>query len=113
MANLYSDGNYATPFLTSNVVSYPFPWPNNSNVARFDLEYIVFANAYTPAALDSNFADAPSAFMVSQGPVQKIAPGVVRYARTYVQVPQTWAETQQVAYTFPGLSEGIGSAWNP
>jgi hypothetical protein len=113
MANLYSDGNYATPFLISNSVSYPFPWPNNSNVAQFDLEYIVFANAYTPAALDSTSSDAPSAFMVSQGPVRKIAPGVVRYARTYCQLPQTWGETQQVAYTFPGLSEGGGSSWNP
>lgn len=113
MANLYSDGNYAVPFLTENAVSYPFPWPNNSTIAQFALEYIVFANAYTAAALDSTSADAPSAFLVAQGPVRKIAPGVVRYARTYCQLPATWVETQQVAYTFPGLSFGSGSAWNP
>ncbi len=113
MANLYSDGTYSTPFLVSNVVSYPYPWPNNSNVARFDLEYVVWANAYSNAALDSTSTDAPSAFMVSQGPIKKIAPGAVRYARAYVQLPVTWAETQQVAYTFPGLSFGSGSSWNP
>lgn len=111
---LYADGDFSTPLLVSNVVSYPFPWPNNSNVARFDLEYVVWANAYTPAALGSTSADAPgSAGMVEQGPVRKIAPGVVRYGRAYCQTPVTWAETQQVAYTFPGLSEGGGSSWNP
>jgi hypothetical protein len=95
-------------------VSYPFPWPNNSTVAQFDLEYIVFANAYSAASLGSTSADAPgSAGLVAQGPLRKIAPGVVRYSRSYCQLPQTWAETQQVAYTFPGLSFGAGSAWNP
>jgi hypothetical protein len=113
MANLYSDGSYSTPLLVSNTVSYPYPWPNNSNVARFDLEYVVWANAYTTAALDSTSGDAPSAFMVEQGPLRKIAPGAVRYSRAYVQIPVTWAETQQVAYTFPGLSFGAGSSWNP
>lgn len=113
MANLYADGNYSVAYLTSNVVSYPFPWPNNSTVAQFDLEYIQWANTYSAAALDSTSGDAPSAYLVEQGPVRKIAPGVVRFARTYCQLPQTWGETQQMAYTFPGLSFGAGSSWNP
>lgn len=114
MANLYADGNYAAPYLVSNVVSYPFPWPNNSTVARFDLEYIQWANAYSAVALGSGSTDAPGgAGLVAQGPLRKIAPGVVRFARAYVQTPNTWGETQQVAYTFPGLSSGTGSNWNP
>lgn len=113
MANLYADGNYSAAYLTSNVVSYPFPWPNNSTTAQFDLEYIQWANTYSAASLDSTSADAPSAYLVAQGPVRKIAPGIVRYARTYCQLPSTWGETQQVAYTFPGLSFGAGSSWNP
>ena len=112
MANLYADGNYAAPYLVSNVVSYPFPWPNNSNTAKFDLEYIVLASAYATAALGSTSADAPgSAVLVEQGPLLKIAPGMVRYARSYCQVPATWGETQQMAYTFPGISTGSGNNW--
>lgn len=104
MANLYADGNYTTAYLVQNVVSYPFLWPSNSTTAQFELEYIQFANAYSAANLGSNSADAPSAYLVEQGPVNKIAPGVVRYSRTYCQLPVNWTETKQVAYTFPGLS---------
>lgn len=111
MANLYADGNYSTAYLVSNVVSYPFPWPNNSNVAQFDLEYVQWANTYTEATLASNSADAPSAFLVGKGTIKKIAPGVIRYARTYCQVPATWTETQQMAYTFPGLTSGSAGSW--
>jgi hypothetical protein len=114
MVNLYADGNYSAAYLVENVVSYPFQWPNNSNVAQFDLEYIQWANTYAPAALGSTSSDAPgSAGLVEQGPVIKIAPGVVRFKRSYCQLPQTWGETQQVAYTFPGLSTGTGSSWQP
>jgi len=113
MANLYADGNYSTAFLVSNVVSYPFQWPNNSTTARWDLEYVQWANTYSAASLDSTSADAPSGRLVEQGPLRKIAPGVVRFSRAYCEVPEDWAETQQVAYTFPGLSYGIGSTWNP
>jgi hypothetical protein len=113
MANLYADGNYAAAYLVENVVSYPFPWPNNSTTARFDLEYIQWSNAYAAAALGSNSVDAPNAYLVDQGPVRKIAPGVVRYSRAYCELPATWGETQEVAYTFPGLSAGSGSSWNP
>jgi len=110
---LYTDGNYATAFLVSNVVSYPFPWPNNSTVARYDLEYVQWENTYVAQALGSNSTDAPNAYLVDQGPVRKIAPGIIRYPLAYVQLPVTWAQTQQVAYTFPGLSFGSGSSWNP
>lgn len=114
MATLYADGNYSTAYLVSNVVSYPFAWPNNSTTAQYELEYVQWANTYAAAGLGSTSADAPgSAVLISQGPLRKIAPGVVRYARTYCQVPTTWAQTQQVAYTFPGLSTGIGSSWQP
>lgn len=108
----YVDGNYTAAFLTSNVVTYPFPWPNNSTTARFDLEYIQYENAYAAASLDSTSSDAPSAYLVEQGPVNKIGAGVLRFRRSYCQIPTTWAETQQVAYTFPGLSGPIAPNTN-
>lgn len=111
MADAYADGNYSAAFLTGNVVSYPFIWPNNSNVAQYDLTFVQWANTYTPAELGSNSAYAPNAFMVEQGPLEKIAPGYVQYRRSYCQMPESWIETQQVAYSFPGLSGG--APWNP
>jgi hypothetical protein len=112
MATLYADGNYSTAYLVSNVVSYPFAWPNNSATAQFDLEFVQWANSYTAATLGDTSVYAPGgAVLVEQGPLRKIAPGVVRYSRTYCQVPATWGETQQMAYSFPGLSTGTGSSW--
>ncbi len=114
MATLYADGNYSTAYLVSNVVSYPFTWPNNSTTAQFDLEYVQWANTYSAATLGATSADAPGgAVLVEQGPVRKIAPGVIRYSRTYCQIPATWGETQQMAYSYPGLSSGAGSSWQP
>lgn len=106
--------NLQTPFLASNVVTYPYPWPNNGTVAQYDLEFIVDANWYSPAAYGSTSGFAPSAYLVEQGPVTKIAPGFVRYRRVYSQVPNAWTEKQQVAYTFPGRS-GINpnGNWEP
>jgi hypothetical protein len=111
----YVDGSYSSPFLISNVVTYPFPWPNNSTVAQYDLEFVQFQNAYTPASLDDTSIYAPSAFLVNQGPVTKIGGGVVKFKRLYCQLPQTWGETQEMAYTFPGLSgfTAIGAIWTP
>lgn len=104
MANAYSDGTFANALLTSNSVSYPFPWPNNSTVAQFDLEYVQAAANYSAASLGSTSSDAPSGYLVEQGPVVTIAPGYIRFKRTYCQLPQNWQETRQIAYTFPGLS---------
>ena len=104
MPNAYSDGTFSTALLTSNQVSYPFPWPSNSNVAQYELEYVQAAANYAAAALGSNSADAPSAYLVEQGPVITIAPGFVRFKRVYCQKPVDWQETRQIAYTFPGLS---------
>jgi hypothetical protein len=100
----YIDGNYAAPYLVSNVVNYPFSWPNNGTTAMFELEYVQYANAYSAAALGATSGDAPSAYLVEQGPVTKPAPGMVRFRRVYCQIPTAWTETQMTAYTYPGLS---------
>lgn len=106
----YVDGNYVTPFLVSNVVTYPYTWPNNSNVAVYSLEYVQAAANYVEPELGSNSAAAPSAYLIEKGPIRKIAPGYVRFSLTYTQVPNPWEESTQTTYTFPGLS-GTGGTY--
>lgn len=100
----YIDGNYTAAYLVSNVVSYPFSWPNNGTTAQYELEYVQYANAYSAASLGATSGDAPNAYLVEQGPLNKVAPGVVRFRRVYCEIPVAWTETQMTAYTFPGLS---------
>jgi len=100
----YVDGNFATAVLTKNIVSYPFPFPSNSNTKQFDLEFVQTEAYYTEPALGSTSALAPSAYLCDKGPREKIGATLIRYRQTFVQLPTNWTETQQVAYTFPGLS---------
>jgi hypothetical protein len=104
MANAYADGNFVNPVLVSNVVSYPYGYPSNSNVAEFALEYVQTLANYTELPLGSATTDAPSCFLIQKGPKTRIAPGFIRYPLLYSQKPVDWVEKQQVAYTFPGLS---------
>ena len=103
--------NFSVPFLTSNVVSYPFPYPNNSDTKEFELAFVQYQNAYTEPALGSTSAYAPSAYLTAKGPFTKIGAGVVRYQLTYTQLPATWGEKQQITYNFPGLS-GTNGVWS-
>lgn len=104
----YIDGNYAAPFLVNKVINYPFTWPNNGSTAMFDLEYVQYANAYSSLSLGATSNDAPSGYLVEQGPLTYPAPGMVRFRRVYCQIPAAWTETQMTAYTFPGKSGPIG-----
>ena len=116
MPNAYSDGSYTTAKLVSNIASYPFPWPNNSDKKEFQLEYIIAEANYSEASYGSTDANAPSAYLVEKGPITRIAPGFIRFQRTYCQLPDNWQEVQQATYTFPGLSGPPGAnvnTWNP
>lgn len=103
--------NGANIVLEENVVEYPFAVPNNGNTKLFNLTYSVAAANYTDAAIGSTDANAPSAYLVSKGPLKKRG-GVIQYQRSFMQVPATWGEKEQVPYSYPGLSANFGT-WDP
>lgn len=111
----FLDGNYAAPFLSKNVVSYPLSdKPGNSNTACFDLTYFQWANTFSAPALGSTSADAPNANLYMHGPVERVGAKMVKFTRYYCQQPVTWYEMEQVSYTYPGLDSGIGTTnWVP
>ena len=105
----FPGGNSANAWLEHNVVSYPLSSvPNNASTTVFDLTFVVAENAYVAANLGSNTALAPNAYLVEQSPVEKIGAGIVRYKRTYAQIPVTWYDIEQVFYSYPGRSTGTG-----
>ncbi len=106
--------NLTTPLLTRNTVTYPYPWPNNGATAQYDLEFICAPGSFAPAAYGSTSNYAPSAYLVEQAMISTTDGGFVRYRQVYSQIPVSWIEKQQVAYTFPGLS-GVNpnGNWEP
>lgn len=105
----YSDGNYSSPYLTGLSIGYPLNAPNNGGTREYALTYIQWANTYTDATIGAIDNNAPSAYLVEQGPVQRIGAGCVQFTRTFCEVPETWSETQETSYTYPGLSGGSGA----
>ena len=106
----FTDGNFIAQVLTKNVVSYPLSdKPGNSGTMQFDLTYLQYANAYVALTVGGTDANAPLANFYSQGPVERVGAGVVRYTRSFMQQPVTWYEMEQVAYTYPGLDSGVGT----
>ncbi len=111
----YIDGNFSTPFLTANYVSFPLSdKPNNANVKQFDLTYVCYANTFQAANVGTTDNNAPNAYLFQHGPVDLIGAGCVRYTRSYIQQPFTWYDCEQIQYSYPGLDSNIGTVnWIP
>jgi hypothetical protein len=111
----YIDGNFSTPFLTKNTVSYPLSdKPNNANVAQFDLTYVVWANSFSAANVGTTNPDAPNAYLFQHGSVENLGANVLQYTRSYIQQPFTWYDCEQLQYSYPGLDSGVGTSnWIP
>jgi hypothetical protein len=105
--------NWATAFLVENVVSFPLSdKPGNENIKQYDLTFVQAANVFTYANLGTNSALAPNAYLVEQSPLQKIGAGIIRYSRTYCEVPVQYYDFEQVFYSYPGKSSGTGVTYS-
>lgn len=120
MARIYIDGgavgaDFANGFVAQRVVTFPFPWPNNGDVKETVLTYQRYTNLATtvPLAYGSASGLVPGAVLTAKGPITPIGGGISQYDLTYTETPAAWNEKQLVAYTFPGLSGGIGPNWSP
>lgn len=109
----YIDGNFANAHLESAILSYPLNVPNNDGTSQIDATFVQYQNAYVSKALNSTYSAFVGYYLTANGPMEYIAPGMLRFQETYNGVPATWGEVEQVVFTFPGRS-GIGAnGWDP
>lgn len=108
-------GNLANAYLSENIVSYPLASvPNNANTRAFALTYYQYANAFVSANVGSTDNNAPNAYLYDQTPLDQVGGGIVKYTRSFCQLPFTWYDVEQIVYTYPGLDSGRGTAnWTP
>lgn len=106
----FIDGNFANLFLSENIPSYPLAdKPGNANTACFELTYYQWANSFVPASVGSTDTNAPLAYLFAQGEPVRVGAGVVKFTRSFAQIPVTWYELEQVQYNYPGLDSNVGT----
>lgn len=105
----YTDGNYSAAYLVEKQIGYPLNVPNNGGTREYRLTYVQNANTYTDAAIGDTDANAPSSYLVEQGPVTRLGGGVVQFTRVFSEVPTTWAEVGETSYTYPGIAGTFGA----
>ena len=109
----FIDGNYTNAFLESALLSYPLNVPNNDGTSQIVATFVQYQNSYASKVLGSTYPSFVGYYLVENGPMEYIAPGMLRFQETYCGLPATWSEVEQVVFTFPGRSGGTGDNWDP
>jgi hypothetical protein len=81
--------------------SFPF----EGDVASFIVEqdYLVLLASYSPVAISTAHGTFTNAFLVRESALENIGAGVVKFTRTYAQIPATRNEYGTFAFQYPGL----------
>lgn len=76
--------------------------------------YIQNRSSYAPQAVGTESTRHSSFYLVEESAIEPVGPdssGLVRFTRTYAEVPDTRDETSTIVYNYPGKSFGIGANW--
>lgn len=81
--------------------SFPFEGDVSSFIVEQD--YMVLLTSYSPLALSTAHGTYTDAYLVRESALENIGAGVVKFTRTYAQVPASRDEWGTFAFQFPGL----------
>jgi hypothetical protein len=86
--------------------SFPFDGDNSSFIVEQD--FMIALSSFSPLALSTAHGTYTNAYLVKESPLQDLGGGIVKWTRTYAQIPATRSEYSTFAYTFIGfLGAGI------
>lgn len=81
--------------------SFPFEGDVSSFIVEQD--YHVLLTSYSPLALSTAHGTYTNAYLVRESALENIGAGVVKFTRTYAQIPASRDEYSTFAFQFPGL----------
>ena len=81
--------------------SFPFEGDNATFIVEQD--YQVSLTSYSPLALSTAHGTYTNAYLVRESELENLGAGVVKFTRTYAQIPATRDEYGTFAFQFPGL----------
>ena len=81
--------------------SFPFDGDNTSFIVEQD--FMVALASFTPLALDTAHPTYTDAYLVKESPLEDLGGGIVRWTRTYAQIPASRSDYGTFAYQFIGF----------
>ena len=81
--------------------SFPFEGDVSSFIVEQD--YHVLLTSYSPLALSTAHGTYTNAYLVRESGLENLGAGVVKFTRTYAQIPATRDEYGTFSFQFPGL----------
>ena len=91
--------------------SFPFEGDNASFVLEQD--YIVALTSFSPLALDTAHGTYTNAYLVKESQQENIGGGLVKWTRTYAQIPANRSDYETFNFKFPGLLSTTGNTETP
>lgn len=91
--------------------SFPFEGDNASFVLEQD--YIVALTSFSPLALDTAHGTYTNAYLVKESQQENIGGGLVKWTRTYAQIPASRSDYETFNFKFPGLLSTTGNTETP
>lgn len=97
-----TDGTFTTASATGAArKTFPFDGDNASFIVEQD--YVIAVGSYTPLALNTAHGTYTDAYLVRESPQEDIDGGLVKWTRTYAQVPANRDDYESYSFQFPGL----------
>jgi len=81
--------------------SFPFDGDNSSFIVEQD--YMIALSSFSPLALSTAHGTYTDAYLVKESPLQDLGGGIVKWTRTYAQIPATRDEYGSASYLFIGF----------
>ena len=98
------DGNFETArAVTQPFFSYPF---EQNDSAMLSQEFEILATEYQRTPISAPHPDFPQMFLVSEETLNINFANILRFRRTYAEIPQSRSEWESYANRFAGLSSG-------
>lgn len=102
MAITLYDGDWITPH-KEGPARFSQPFDGTAFIYILEQDYVIRVGFYTPLALGTPSPDFGTYLLVKESPLQPVGVGdIVKWTRTYAQVPATRYDFTSIAYTFPG-----------
>lgn len=121
-ANIFTDGDYTLPVRTGRErITRPFSGEGDNESRVVEVEYIQSAAKFRPNYLDRTLhynidlhsevsEDFPAAYLVEESALEPIGSTLVKFTRTYAEIPQRRYAFESYAWRRPGASGGTYGA---
>lgn len=107
MANVFEDSDWSEAQPTgAKRWLRPFPELNTNFIYEQDYTQRLSDFLDDEVSIGSAHPDDPTFFMVEESTPQNLGGGMVRFTRTYSQIPPARKEYESFAFTFPGMETG-------